>query len=285
MSKINLIAVVMFILCLAGCVSEFDVYKKEGAGFIIIDALVTDYDSIQTVYLRRDMEPVGSYVFPYDTIRDASVHIADDNGWSGDFVDVSKGKGREFELRGHKFEAGRTYTLTVTVGDRVFVSTETMVQPPIIKDNIDFWPIQVKEETWYGPIIYFKDSQPDEVNYYLFANGLTSYRVYSASRCALIHCLSDEGLRGDMEGVNLSLGIGYDPDLCGRQWGDHYVYDLYTISKRNYDYFCVLKDQVESDGGIYKPMPTSPVTNFSGKNVQGQFIAATKHVFEGVVFF
>lgn len=56
-----------------------------------------------------------------------------------------------------------------------------------------------------------------------------------------------------------------------------------TISKTNYDYFGVMADQINNDGGIYKPTHTSPVSNFSGKDVQGQFIAASVMEFYNVI--
>ena len=279
-------------LCLCGltcCVSEFDIKVDGVSDFIVIDAVVTDYDSVQVVYICRDREkiidPYGSKTQFYDRIENVSVHIADDNGWSADYTDVGEGeKGRVFQLKNHKFEPGRTYTMTVTVGSRIFEATETMAPSPIV-DRLDFYPRESKDETLWAPILYFADSQPDVDNYYLFTDNLMYIRNWSGFRFLYLQRLSDVGLRGDMEGVRLSLGVGEGSDLLsGIRWGSSYTYELYTISKGNYDYYGVLEDQLVNDGGVYKPTPTSPITNFSGKNVQGQFIAASKYVISGRLF-
>lgn len=284
----SIVGIILFtILSMSSCVEEIDIEYGKAGDFIIIDAIVTDYDKVQTVIIRRgrDMD-IDIYTGPkLDTIENVTVKIADDLGWSGEFHDVSEGKGREFELEGHQFEPGRTYTLTVTVGEREFTSTETMPQPPII-DHLEFYSHPVKEDVLWSPILFFKDSQPDVDNYYLFTESSYWLRRSNVNQCLYVQALTDEGLRGDMEGVKISLGIGADSyTYSGIRYDEGYYYELYTVNKCIYDYFEVIKDQLTSDGGVYKPTPTTPVTNISGEYVQGLFIMASKNVLYGKTIF
>lgn len=48
-------------------------------------------------------------------------------------------------------------------------------------------------------------------------------------------------------------------------------------------FYGAVEAHLTSDGGVYSPTPTTPVTNFSGRNVQGQFIAASCTVFNGTM--
>lgn len=266
---------IICILCVCtSCVEKFDIDYGDHSELIVIDARVTDIDDIQTVYIRRDKESLGYRYEPYyPPFDDASVHIEDDNGWSADFEDQDRG--RKFTLEGHKFEPGRTYTLTVRVGDRVFKATEKMIPLPDIEGLKFFSKDSKDEETAYWPILYFRDNQPDVDNYYLFESD--DNRNSDASRYISKQRLSDEGLRGDLNGIVLELGMGAEWFMdTNVDFGDTYYYSFMTISKSNYDYYGVMADQINSDGGIYRPTPSSPVSNFSGKDVQGQFIAASK---------
>ncbi|MCQ2229309.1 MAG: DUF4249 domain-containing protein [Bacteroidales bacterium] len=267
---------------LTSCVEKFDIDINGHSELFVIDAMVTDFDSVQTVYIRRERESLDYYDrIKYPPIENATVHIEDNDGWSAYFEDDSEehdmSEGHCFWLKGHKFESGRTYTITVRVGDREFKATETMVPLPNV-DGLKFYAKDTKDgEISYNPIIYFRDNQPNVDNYYLFTEGgAVALRNGSQCRYVPIQRLSDKGFRDDLDGIVFELGLGAEWFMATNIYiGGNYYYSIMTISKTNYDYFGVMADQINSDGGIYKPTPTSPVTNFSGKDVQGQFIAAS----------
>lgn len=267
--------------CVTSCVEPIDIKIEGVSELLAIDAMVTDYDSVQTVYIRRECESL-EYYEKYPPFENASVYIKDDNGWGAFFED--QGDGRVFKLSGHQFEPGRTYTISINVDNKLFEATEKMVPLPVV-EGMKFYPSISKdgEENW-NPILYFKDNQPEVDNYYLFAQSLEWIRNGSQNRYVPIQILSDVGLRGDMDGVDIELGMGAEWQMSSDLYfGERYSYNFLTISKSNYDYFAVMQSHIENDGGVYKPTPTSPATNFSGKNVQGQFIAASRKVLSGRV--
>lgn len=290
MKTSRIIAIAMMsAICMVSCVDEFEISVEGVSDYIVIDAVVTDCDTVQRVFIRRDRDII---IDPYqnqgtDTIKNVTVRIADDLGWNAVYSDVSNGLGRKFELKGHQFETGRTYTMTVSVGDRLFEATETMPPLPII-DRLDFYsrPSKDNDGLLWSPILYFRDNQPEVDNYYLFVHQLRYIREWAGFRYLFIQALTDVGLKGDMEGVKISLGFGEGSEnIEGTELGDPYHYEFYSISKRNYDYFEVIKDQLTSDGGVYQPSPTTPTTNFSGKFVQGQFMAASMYKFSGRILY
>lgn len=277
--------VIMAVLASAatyGCVDDYPVIIEGQSDTIVIDAMLVDSDSVQTVYIRKSGDTYfmnGHYGEAPDTIHGASVRVEDDLGWSATFDDET-GFGREFTLSNHQFEAGRTYTMTVTAEGRTFTSTETLVAPPKV-NGLKFYAHDTKDETRWSPILYMEDTAPDEPNYYLFTDHYFS-RDDCSSRFLYVMRLSDEGLRADMDGVRISLGIGATAlDGSGLVLGEYFSYKLYTISKSNYDYYGVIESHLTSDGGLYRPTPTSAVSNFSGTNVQGQLIVASKVTMAG----
>lgn len=276
MNKIKLFAAtVAAAACLCGCVDEYQVITEGQSGTIVIDAMLVDIDSVQTVFIRKSGD---TYFKEFhrneepEAIEGASVKVEDDLGWSAYFEDET-GLGRRFSLSGHQFEAGRTYTVTVTAEGRTFTATEKMVAPPKV-NGLKFFRHNTKDDRLWSPILYMEDSAPDETNYYLF-RGMWFPRDAHDQLFLYAMRLSDEGLRSDMEGIRIALGIGADDEAySGIHLGEIFSYTLYTISKRNYDYYGTIETQMTSDGGLYRPTPTSAVSNFSGANVQGQLIAA-----------
>ncbi|MCQ2202982.1 MAG: DUF4249 domain-containing protein [Bacteroidales bacterium] len=276
------------LLILSSCVEEFDIMVDNRYEMIVIDAMVTDLDTVQTVYICREREKLD-YDIKYPPIEGVSIHIEDDNGWNGEFKDISEDRGRNrgriFAIKGHQFEPGRTYTITVLVGDREFKATETMIPLPDIR-GLKFYSKETKDNDGcrYQPIIYFKDNQPNVDNYYLFSRRFDVIRSEEATRYAPLQRLSDVGFRDNLDGIALSVGYGAEPQFTfDLQMDSYYYFTFMTISKSNYNYYGVMEDNINNDGGIYKPTPTSPVTNFIGENVQGQFIAASRLNIHGQV--
>lgn len=282
MNNIASLAAGVAAVCLSSCVDEYPVITEGQSGTIAIDAMLVDIDSVQTVFIRKS----GDIYFKEfhrnedpEPIEGASVKVEDDLGWSACFEDET-GLGRRFSLSGHQFEAGRTYTVTVTAEGRTFTATEKMVAPPKV-NGIKFFQHDTKDDTLWSPILYMEDSAPDETNYYLF-RGMWFPRDAHDMHFLYAMRLSDEGLRSDMEGIRIALGIGAGDDAySGIQLGEIFSYTLYTISKRNYDYYGTIEAQMTSDGGLYRPTPTSAVSNFSGERVQGQLIAAAGVMMKG----
>lgn len=198
---------IILVCCLytfMGCVEKFDIEYEEYSDIVVIDAMVTDCDGIQTVYIRREKESLGYRYEPYyPPFEESSVHVEDDNGWSADFEDQDRG--REFVLKGHKFEPGRTYTITVCVGNREFKATEKMVPLPDI-EGLRFYAKGTKDGgIAYHPILYFKDNQPYVDNYYLFYKDID--RNSDACRYLSMQRLCDEGLRSDLDGIVSNWGL------------------------------------------------------------------------------
>lgn len=262
------------ILMLTSCIEEVDINIDDEYDYIVIDAMVTDIDTVNTVYVYRNGEKSATYEPKLDNV---SVEICDQNGNNMTFTDVNNG--RRFELHGKHFSAGNTYTLTVKVGERVFQSTQYMA--PLMKiKGISFYGHETADDYLYSPIIYVEDDQPEVDNYFMFFDHFFQRFEFEAQNFLYLQCLSDKGMKPDMNGIKISLGIGTSEDQKNAGiTGMYYHYRMCSISKENYDYYKVVAEQLTQDGGTYRPFPTTPPTNISGTKVQGQFIASSVHEF------
>lgn len=278
------------IFTFASCVEDLGRLDAD-SGLIVIDARVSTADTIQFVFVSH-----GKYdnrcvyglfdTLYFDSVKTELVTLTDDLGRVDTFSIHNKGV--VCMLRKRDIEVGRTYTLDVHAEGRHFSSTQTVVAMPDDAD-IKFYPTTAKEGYNYvfDPIIYWSDPRPAEDDYYIFSSNDPLSRVVSVERFPKYMPITDKGLNAKIDGLKINNGLG-SGTLPNSNWhdlyyGDYYYYCFYTVSKEVYDYFIALEKQLTSDGGIYQPSPSSPISNFQGENVQGLFVATDAKAFVGNV--
>lgn len=281
MKKRHVVQAIAAMLAVSSCVEEYDV-AIPNSELVVIDALLADADSVSTVFVRLSGETSGQMRDDNYPALDADVTLSDDAGHEWKYTDL--GGGRKHRLEYADMPAGRHYTLTVRVGDKTYSATEYMCPAPEVKD-LKFYYRKTWDESLWCPILFFSDRYPNEENYYLFTDRIRWVRNDYAQQSPYLMYLSDEGLRENLNGIRISLGMGADAmdKGIGLMMGDEYHYEFYTISKRNYEFYRGMESQITNDGGVYKPNPSNLLTNFSGDNVVGQFVVSSMVVLEGRV--
>lgn len=284
MNKIAKLTAILVGGLATSCVEEYDLKINNEQEYYVIDAIINDVDTVHVVNVYRNGDLCDTWE---PAIEDITVKIEDQNGWNAEYENTKNG--REFTLYGQPFEAGNTYTLTVKIGKQTFRATEYMCPLPVI-DSLTFYSHSTLDEAEvFSPIVYMHDSQPDRDNYYIFTDqyhlGENRYH-WSHSHFLYIDYLSDKGMKEEMSGIRISIGMGaYDGQKgAGVHLWERYYYEILTVSKENYEFFKAMSNQLSSDGGIYRPFPITPRTNFEGNGkVLGQFMACSKHIFEGIL--
>lgn len=271
------------LLCfLSSCVEEVGDFMQDN-NLLVIDAVVNTTDTIQYVYVSQGAQfSLDEETPPVDT---RLVTLTDDLG-RVDTFSVSA-NGVVCSLYRPDIEVGRTYTVDVWVADRHFSATQTVMPHPIIK-GVKFYYHDTKDDTLLNPLFYFEDNDPEADNYYLIHSEFDiNLRARNRAFYPLVMPVSDAGLKSSVNGLRLTYGLGAGTDDRGEwdglSYGQSYHYELSSVSREVYLYFVALEKQISSDGGIYQPAPSSPITNFEGDGVQGLFIAAGTYVFEGEV--
>jgi hypothetical protein len=175
---------------------------------------------------------------------------------------------------------GHNYQLFVRIGDSTFQASAYM--PRVT--NLDSAAIKrdtvINEAGAKGnlPLAWFKEP-PDEKNYYMlqYYAHILEY-PYDAFRLeynnnngynSIPFVVDDKILPPNVNGLAVPL---ITPDGNPSEWAGNYsIYPsqgahirLCSLTKEAYEYFSVLRKQLQNDGNIYKPTPASARGNIQG---------------------
>lgn len=162
----------------------------------------------------------------------------------------------------------RTYKLSIYTGATEYVAYDYMAEVP----DIDSLQV-INEPGAEGkydqavPKVYFKEPK-DQENYYLFQilDDIGEYhRFWIANRIWRYSVLADEYLEPYVNGLKVDDGISPDGIEFYPAYftGQVVKISMSSISENAYNYFSCLAQQMETDGGAFKPAPASPPTNIS----------------------
>lgn len=187
---------------------------------------------------------------------------------------------------------GNTYRLRVEIGNEIFHASAYM--PPVTP--LDYAAIRDTLVTPYDtsfptPIAYFRDP-PGEKNYYMLKVeeiGESLYDNYFAtpgyaqnSANFDYSILEDKLLVPEVNAIPFYWTFLEDNrSVILYMWRTDKLLQmrLGSLTKEAYDYFNILAKQMNYDGNIYKPTPTSPPGNISG-GALGLFFAS--HISEKI---
>lgn len=174
---------------------------------------------------------------------------------------------------------GHTYHLKVQINDSVFEASAYMPAVPKL-DSIAFRDTTIAPyvNSGYVPVVWFKEPQ-NEKNYYLLSYNYPDYYRYdyflnwrSYSYTALpFYVLDDKILPPDINSLFVQVttishnrNSQYYPYLYPGSNTTPTQVKLCSLTKNAYDYYDALNRQLQNDGNIYQPVPSSAAGNISG---------------------
>lgn len=321
--KHNLLYTILTSVIFTACVEDFDIVMDNNNDYVCIDAIITTADSVQGVYIRKTaFVDKSTRNTTYDIISDAKITLTD-NTTGQEYQYEQPGENRTmlvgiqipgapegeyyyttryvfdkdaYVLMGFTPIPGRSYTMNIEHDGKVYSSTQYVHKDPLV-EGITFRPYSASESgrvedeyEAFNPTLHIGDSEPDKDNYYIFIgniyawdrfltrNGETRYQIP-------ITPISEQDFKSGVNAVeiNETMGATAHGKGTGISYGEMYEYSLWSVSRENYKYLCSIKDHMTTDGGVYTPYLDTPITNFSGKHVMGQFMAVNETKYEGYV--
>ncbi|HAH24564.1 MAG TPA: hypothetical protein DCL77_12575 [Prolixibacteraceae bacterium] len=274
--------IVLFLILsilLLGCVEDFNLKLKDAEPRLVVEGLITNKPGPYYVRLTKSI-PGGvssNTNLSYSTdnaepVVDATVIITDDLNNADTLKAYKSADSKEiyynqgfYETTKLKGIPGHTYHLwVIDEGNEYTASAYMSIVPEI--DSIGYVKkISEKDgQEFYVPLISFKEPQGID-NYYLIQLKEDFYsRIYSSRQEWKFSILSDTYLNPYVSNLNISTGAN---PRSFQYWsykeGDSIYVALNSLTKEAYNYYKVLLDQFENDGGAYKPTPSSPPTNIS----------------------
>ncbi len=233
---------------MASCTKVIDVNLNRSNPQYIVEAEVTNTDTVQSVHITRSINFSERNVFP--PVENALVIMSDGQVSTDTLVQSVPGYYVTRKIQG---TPGHTYTLMIFVDGQRFTSTSTM--PPTV--YID--TLQTVVQSSFGqqikaPQIAFHETKGSG-NFYRYVvhrNGRQLKTLYFDNDLA-------------NEGVAMERSLP-DSDSSYKS-GELADIELQSISKEMYDYYFSLQQTIDQSSAT----PANPVTNIKGDNVSGYF--------------
>ncbi len=235
---------------ISSCTKVIDVDIKDSESLYVIEAYVTLGETEHLVKITKSQNLSASTDFP--DVNDAVVTISDNFGNAQNLTFISPGV---YSTSAYPVFEGRTYTLSVNVGQNVFIAQDQMPSP-VVLDTVETFPFAFGP-TEFNSIVPVRLDPAGIKNYYQFK--LKKGNNYLSG----IFLQSDQYNDGN---------IMLEPIFAdGINKGDTISVEMYGITKPVYDFFFTL---LQNEQGA---TPANPTSNFSG-NCLGFFSTRTKQV-------
>jgi len=260
----------------------------------IYDSLGYQYSSLTVVNNalvivsddQGNVDTLNQYHYGYDRLHGSPDNQGDSTIDTEGYYYIKKIKGRP----------GHTYFLYINYSQKEYRASSFMKDVPQI-DSLKFdktWD-PVKSQNYYPPLVSFKKMQTQE-NYYFFilAVGIwgsncpeSSYEMldFLTGRTFNMTIIKDANLAPYVSGLDVGKGKAPDYWLTSYTWanpGDTVKIRMFSTSKAGYQYFEALFKQIDNDGGLFNPAPTTPKGNISG-GAFGYFGASAVSKIKGTV--
>ena len=187
-------------------------------------------------------------------------------------------------------EVGRVYTLRVLIDGKEYCATEKLM-PPIEITNLQYLPIEREKSIWQDsytllcPTFSLVNKAENHSKYFMAVRNHDCARIFhTENMCDTLRELQlNEYLHEPTYEIgsipfsnNDSWFIDAEDRIFSRYNTTTETYYFYPISKNNYDFYKAIEKQIRTDGGLYSPCAATPVSNFTGDNIYGQFIITSE---------
>ena len=253
--KILLNAFIVSVL-LISCKKDIKLNLNHTAPQIVIEAIVSDKSTTQTITITKSVSFYDSSVYP--TVSGAIVAISDNGNTPLLATETSSGV---YQIQGMTAVYGHTYYMSVTIAGTTYTAQSTMPYPVTLND-ITFYdnnPAAKPDKKKYSPIPKYDDPVQYQNNYkfVVYDNGVKTTSIM---------------VRND----NVTNGKTNEEPLFTRDFdiisGDMVTIEMYGIDHPVYQYFFELSQS--NDSGPGGTTPSNPQSNISG-GVLGYFSAQT----------
>lgn len=252
----------LLLLPLFSCEKVIDLDLNEAEKKYVIEAVLTDQPGTTRVIISETKNFDELNDFP--PVSGASVTISETGGTATTLTETSPG---EYEANALTGRSGKTYTLSVNIGGKIFTAVSTMPA----KVNLD--SIYITDE------LLFTDTRKTVNAVFDDPAGLgNNYRFVQyvqGIKESQVMIRNDDYSDGRKIVAKLFYFTG-DEDYAGKiESGDEVTVEMQCIDKNIYKYWYSLDRS--ATGGSGQATPSNPVTNLQG-GALGYFSAHTLQV-------
>ncbi|MBB6612243.1 DUF4249 domain-containing protein [Pontibacter sp. Tf4] len=292
---------ILLLLLLYSCVDPLDLKIGDEARQLVVDGMITDEPGPYTVRLSRS-KPYASYHDRKNAAETgAQVTIADDKGNQETLQEIAPGV-YQTNPDGIRGQVGNTYTLSIVTknSERYTSAPETIVPVPTIDDlYFEVRSQQVLneedvEQTVYVANVLLDTKDPaGQKNYYMwkwqgtfkvstqpwdYSEKVRGVRVPMPKDCCEICWVTAPTDRVNVKddrllnGGNLTHYLVTQIPVIPQTFGFKYHIEVkqLSVSEAAFDYWSLLKAQIETGGSIQDPPPAIIIGNITSETNPGQ---------------
>ena len=282
--------ILLFLVITTACITPIDVEINEEINVLVIDGYITTDNGPHEIRITRSAKFGDIFVGTIERISKASVSVRDQTGTVTKVIEESPGY--YFTPADFKGEVGYSYTLLVeTIAGESYSSLPQKIAAAPAIDDVFF---QFKNTPTINPtvtnsgldvLIEFEDPA-DERNYYMWeVDGVyeqtTNPELFvnletdqlAPKDCCSVCYISDNGVAGDIlsdiqvNGNTVVQKIGFLKDDKRRFQSDYMIHiRQFSITQEAYEFFRVLRNQLEISGSIFDPPPATIGSNIINLN-------------------
>ncbi len=245
------IAAVLFL----SCEETIELDLNQVQQLYVIDGLITNQNKQHTITVKQSVDFYQANTTP--GVSDATVVVSDNEGNRWQFTHNDTLPGEYYAEVPFAGKVGNTYSLEVTIRGETFTASDELL--PVTTIDSMVWVIDEEEQEdpeeegeYYDILIYTKEPQETE-DYYLF-KFYQNDTIQNFNGTAVF--FADDVLIGEnIDGIE---GAEY------YRKGDVARFEAYSLSRDAYVFYSDLSTVLNSDGGMFGPVPANPRTNLKG---------------------
>lgn len=282
--------ILLFLVVGIACVTPIDVKIDEEINVLVIDGYITTDVGPHEIRITRSAKFGDIFVGTIELISKASVSVRDQTGTVAQLIEDRPGF--YFTPADFKGEIGYSYTLLVeTIAGESYSSFPQKIAaaPPIQDVFFEFknTPTLNPAVNNSGLDVFIQFDDPlEERNFYMWeVDGVfeqtTNPELFvnletdqlAPKDCCSVCYISDNGVAGDIlsdlqvNGNSVVQKLGFLKDDQSRFQSDYMVHiRQFSITEDAYEFFKVLRNQLEISGSIFDPPPATIGSNIINLN-------------------
>lgn len=259
MKKIYYFLLPIIVVTLNSCEKTIIIDSHQSAASVVIEGLITNQPGGQHIKISKTSDFYQNGVT--ERVTNAIVMVHDNLGIETKFIHNPTGTedktGYYYASAGFSGEIGRTYTLSVQIGNELYMAEDKLLPVTTIdslsyrvnEDEVEDPKIEGK---FYELLAYMKEPQETK-DYYLFKfyrNDSITYYLRNSD----IYFTDDTGIGEDIDGIPSPVYFAVN---------DKARMEIHSLSRNAFLYYNDLFNLINNDGGMISPPPTNPRTNLT----------------------
>ncbi len=250
----HILIIFSLIVFITSCEDVIQLDLNNGVTTLVVNGFISDQPGPYTINLSRSGNYFESNTFVAET--GAIVIISDNEGGRDTLKEKSAGSYNTTHIQG---TPGKTYTLSITTGDKKIYTAASYLPPPVPIDSIHY---EVRIRNGFGPPSTSTQPQSYQAScYYTDPASTVNYYRFKFYKNDTLSDPESYFIANDL----VTNGQSVSQRIRGRfALNDSIKADMFTMDKNGYDFYNDLQKLINDQTSIVASnAPSNPINNIS----------------------